>query len=133
VALGCRGTAKGQLILESLDDIPLYSVEEASAALQRCALRYNVLFSVALGRGYQRRAGHELQRTMKGAESMEHARCRICRVVSGGVAWQVVAVYESSRKVEAMPARRILDKLLGAPPATVLTQAHVLEWLQYQI
>ena len=35
---------------------------------------------------------------------------------SGGVAWQVVAVYESSRKVEAMPARRILDKLLGAPP-----------------
>jgi hypothetical protein len=52
---------------------------------------------------------------------------------SGGVAWQVVAVYESSRKVEAMPARRILDKLLGAPPATVLTQAPMLECLQYQI
>jgi hypothetical protein len=63
---------------------------------------------------------------MKGAESSGHARCRICRVVSGGVAWQVVAVYESSRKVEAMPARRIFDKLLGAPPATVLTQAPVL-------
>ena len=31
------------------------------------------------------------------------------------MAWQVVAVYESSRKVEAMPARRVLDKLLGAP------------------
>ena len=72
---------------------------------------------------------HELQRTMKGAESNGHARCRICRVVSGGVAWQVVAVYESSRKVEAMPARRIFDKLLGAPPATVLTQAPVLELL----
>jgi len=70
---------------------------------------------------------------MKGAESNGHARCRICRVVSGGVAWQVVAVYESSRKVEAMPARRILDKLLGAPPATALTQAPVLECLQYQI
>ena len=48
--LRCRGTAQGQLILESLDDIPLYSAEKASAALQRCAMRCNVLCSVVLGR-----------------------------------------------------------------------------------
>ena len=99
MALGCRGTAQGQLILESLDDIPLYSAEKASAALQRCALRYNVLFSVVLGRGYQRRAGHELQRTMKGAESMCHYGACTMQNMPRGERWRGLAGCGSLRIV----------------------------------